>query len=134
MRYRLSSTKCGRFCYLIENRNCLKYEDARAACAVDGGDLLNVDTCYHDFFVALATRSQGGCDPDFWIGARRMQLGADFITVTGDIISTQSVLWASGKPNNDNDKNCVELERNKKYRLGNENCDHANGYICQIFI
>ncbi|KAL3870876.1 hypothetical protein ACJMK2_038908 [Sinanodonta woodiana] len=133
-RYSLYSESCGRFCYRYEDNDCKDWDNARAACQAEGGDLLAPSECNYEFLREQAVQNLGDCPGNLWLGARRPRNGDNFRTVRGDPISNTANFWERDEPNNVNgNENCLEMRIEFTIFLANDQiCSEENGYICQI--
>ncbi|KAL3889385.1 hypothetical protein ACJMK2_001729 [Sinanodonta woodiana] len=125
--------RCGPFCYRFERRTCTSFTNARQVCASEGGDLLNVDACYFDFFQNIAEQGEG-CDSDVWLGASSASPGVDYITVRGDSIPQDTILWDFREPNPNEGGGCVGMDGGDNHALEDARCRFNKQYFCQIFI
>ncbi|KAL3870794.1 hypothetical protein ACJMK2_038837 [Sinanodonta woodiana] len=133
--YSLYSQSCGRFCYRYEANACKDWDNARATCQAEGGDLLVPTECNYQYFREQAETIVGICDSEFWLGAQRPTNGADFITVEGDTISNTANFWKQGQPDNTNGtENCLEMRRDYDLLANDLKCSQLSGYICQVIL
>ncbi|KAL3889384.1 hypothetical protein ACJMK2_001728 [Sinanodonta woodiana] len=132
--YIMYTGRCGPFCYRFETQACASFTNARQVCTREGGDLLNVDTCYFDFFHDIALRTAAGCAMNVWMGFSSATTSVNYITVRGDSLPQNSVLWDFGEPEAHNGGGCVGMIGAFKNRLDDVVCDTNMRYFCQIFI
>ncbi|XP_053729012.1 layilin [Synchiropus splendidus] len=62
---------CYKVSYMQDSWRRLTFEDARASCRVDGGDLLSIESESEQRLIERFIRQLGAGDGDYWIGLRR---------------------------------------------------------------
>ncbi|CAH1255098.1 MRC1 [Branchiostoma lanceolatum] len=110
------------------------YEDAKQACALDGGHLANVKTqALHDFL--LTKIQEVDASRDYWIGLNDMTVENTWTWSDGTPVSRTFTNWAPGEPNNagsTGDQDCGQLWKDKGFQWDDDVCRKQNYFICQI--
>ena len=115
-------TRCYKFA--LEKKT---WNEARADCQTDGGELTSIASSEEQKFIAIQTRTLSSFR--FWIGlSDRFQEGA---FEWSDNSTVKYTRWAWGEPNNHAKvEDCVEFVWNKPAWQTNE-CNSNMGYICK---
>ncbi|XP_066274551.1 uncharacterized protein [Branchiostoma lanceolatum] len=111
------------------------YEDAKQACALDGGHLANVKTqALHDFL--LTKIQEVDASIDYWIGLNDVTVENTWTWSDGTPVSDCDFTnWAPGEPNNagsTGDQDCGQLWKDKGFQWDDDMCGNQKYFICQI--
>ncbi|KAL3846816.1 hypothetical protein ACJMK2_017770 [Sinanodonta woodiana] len=125
------------FCYRYEanTNHCLNYTNAREACQLEGGDLIQFSEENFNFFVTYGKAFMGdACNQNFWIGAKRGEPGTnEFYYVGGGFLNGSDTRYWNSSPQADVD--CVaQTNSSSENKLDAKDCSLTGGYICQVYL
>ncbi len=125
------------FCYRYEAKrnHCLNYTDAREACQLEGGDLIQFSEENFNFFITYGRALlDDACSQNFWIGAKRGEPGTnEFYYVGGGFLNGSDTRYWNSSPQVNVD--CVaQTNSSAANKLDAKACSLMGGYACQIYL
>ncbi|XP_066304553.1 uncharacterized protein [Branchiostoma lanceolatum] len=118
------------FCYQFHTGSFRTWQDARAVCQANGGDLVSINTPSESAYITGRVASVTNM-ATMWIGAHDQTTEGGWSWVDGSPFNFLN--WGGGEPNNagNGGEDCTEIA----VTTGNWNdlnCDNLRGYICEM--
>ncbi|XP_053373291.1 uncharacterized protein LOC128546006 isoform X2 [Mercenaria mercenaria] len=125
--------------HVASHHRPVSWDDARASCKAEGGDLAVLDTQEKAFLVRGWLRSHFHYNLTFyWIGAKNFKNNNHFSWTNGQALLETEADWGRGEPNhvlhNGEDEDCVSIYKKHTQtplKWSDLNCNCRGHFICE---